>query len=99
MSKGLVLAFAALTLLGACGVSGGLDRPPPMWNKERAEAADARRQAEFCSRQIQTSTQRRHCTTQAASGASTITSTTILPTPLPSSNAPPGSATSPSENH
>ena len=98
MSKGLVLAFAALTLLSACGVSGGLDRPPPMWNKERAQAADARRQAELCARQIQTSTQRRHCT-QAQSATTTITETTIQPTPLPSSNAPPGSATSPSENH
>ncbi len=97
MSKGLVLAFAALTLLSACGVSGGLDRPAPMWNKERAEAADARRQAELCARQIQTSTQRRHCT--SAAGTRTITDTTILPTPLPSANAPPGSATTPSEHN
>ena len=94
MSKGLVFAFAALTLLASCGVAGSLDRPPPMWNRERAEAADARRQAELCARQIQTSTQRRHCA-QAQSSTTAITETTILPAPLPSANQPPGSATQP----
>ena len=95
MSRNLLLALAGLTLLSACGVAGGLDRPAPMWNKERAQAADARRTAEACQRQIQNNAQRRHCAENATSSTRTITETTITPNALPSQNAPPGSATSP----
>lgn len=31
----LILAAMALSLLGACGVRGDLERPPPLWGEER----------------------------------------------------------------
>ena len=40
----LLLGFAALTLLSACGVQGELERPDPLWNKERAIEVECRRE-------------------------------------------------------
>jgi hypothetical protein len=40
----LLLGFAALTLLTACGVQGQLERPDPLWNKERAIEVECRRE-------------------------------------------------------
>jgi hypothetical protein len=42
----LMLGLAALTLLSACGVKGGLDRPDPLWNSEEAIRAECAEQIE-----------------------------------------------------
>jgi len=94
MSRSLLLAFASLVLVSSCGVPGSLSRPAPMWNKQEAMAADARRRANLCAQHHLTNSQRRQCTQQASTATSTgttITQTTIEP---PSPNNPPGSATS-----
>ena len=41
-----MLALAALTLISACGVRGGLDRPDPLWNSEEAIQRECQRQIE-----------------------------------------------------
>lgn len=92
MSRSLVLAFAGLLLLSGCGIPGSLSRPGPMWNKQGAEAADARRHAELCAQPHQTNAQRRECAHDA--NATTSSSTTTTPSSEPSQNTPPGSATS-----
>jgi predicted small lipoprotein YifL len=40
----LLLGLAALTLVSACGVKGGLDRPDPLWNSEDAMRRECQRQ-------------------------------------------------------
>jgi hypothetical protein len=45
MSRAL-LGLVALTLLSACGVRGGLDRPDPLWNSEDAIRRECQRQLE-----------------------------------------------------
>ncbi|MBL8530783.1 MAG: hypothetical protein JNK94_03520 [Hyphomonadaceae bacterium] len=40
----LVLAALALTLVSACGVSGGLARPDPLWNRDETIARECARQ-------------------------------------------------------
>lgn len=47
----VVLALTALTLLAACGVKGGLDRPDPLWNSEDAIRQECQRQLENNERQ------------------------------------------------
>jgi hypothetical protein len=42
----VLLGFVALTLLGACGVRGDLERPGPLWNSEEAIRIECERQAE-----------------------------------------------------
>ncbi len=42
----LLLGLVALTLLSACGVKGGLDRPDPLWNSDEAIRAECQRQLE-----------------------------------------------------
>lgn len=42
----LMLGLVALTLLSACGVKGGLDRPDPLWNSEEAIRAECAEQIE-----------------------------------------------------
>ena len=61
MSRSLLLVLAAATLVSACGVTGGLERPRPMWNRAEAEAAEARREAAECRHQ------RRQCPASPAS--------------------------------
>jgi Prokaryotic lipoprotein-attachment site len=41
----LLLGFALLTLVSACGVKGDLARPDPLWNREDAIRAECARQA------------------------------------------------------
>ena len=41
----LLLGLVALTLISACGVKGGLDRPDPLWNSEDAIQRDCERRA------------------------------------------------------
>lgn len=41
----LGLALAALTLLSACGIRGGLERPDPLWDSEQAIRRECERQA------------------------------------------------------
>lgn len=41
----VVLGLVALTLLSACGVKGGLDRPDPLWNREEAIRRECAEQA------------------------------------------------------
>jgi len=41
-----VLGLLALTLLGACGIKGDLERPDPMWNREDAIRRECERQLE-----------------------------------------------------
>jgi hypothetical protein len=40
----LLLGFAALTLLSACGVQGDLERPDPLWNSAHAIQSECRRE-------------------------------------------------------
>lgn len=42
----VVLGFAALTMLAACGVRGGLERPDPLWNSDEAIRQECERQIE-----------------------------------------------------
>lgn len=42
----ILLGLAALTLLSACGIQGGLERPDPLWNREEAIRRECARQAE-----------------------------------------------------
>ncbi|QGZ96042.1 LPS translocon maturation chaperone LptM [Terricaulis silvestris] len=42
----LLLGLVALTLVSACGVKGGLDRPDPLWNSEDAIRRECQRQIE-----------------------------------------------------
>lgn len=42
----IVLGFVALTLLSACGIKGGLERPDPLWNSEDAIRRECAEQAE-----------------------------------------------------
>ena len=80
----MMVSFMALALLAGCGVTGSLERPQPMWNRDEAVAADNARAAAECQNRSQA--QHRVC---PASPASTAT------TAQPSPNQPPGSATSP----
>jgi len=79
--KRLAFGLVGLVLLSACGVTGQLKRPPPMWNAASAEAADARRQQAEC--------QRRHKVCPASPSTSSASPADTSP------NAPPGSATTP----
>lgn len=47
----IMLALAALTLLGACGIKGDLDRPDPLWNSDEAIRRECARQLENNERQ------------------------------------------------
>jgi predicted small lipoprotein YifL len=40
----LVLGLVALSLLGACGVKGDLERPDPLWNSDDAIRRECQRQ-------------------------------------------------------
>lgn len=40
----VVLGLLALSLLGACGIKGDLERPGPMWNSEEAIRRECQRQ-------------------------------------------------------
>ena len=42
----VLLGLVALTLLSACGIKGGLERPDPLWNSEEAIRNECQRQAE-----------------------------------------------------
>jgi hypothetical protein len=42
----IILGLVALTLVSACGVKGGLDRPDPLWNSDDAIRHECRRQIE-----------------------------------------------------
>jgi hypothetical protein len=42
----LVLGFAALALVSACGIKDGLERPDPMWNSANAIRHECRRERE-----------------------------------------------------
>lgn len=42
----VVLGLVALTLLSACGIKGGLERPDPLWNSEDAIRRECQRQIE-----------------------------------------------------
>ncbi len=42
----VVLGLLALTLLSACGIKGGLERPDPLWNSEEAIQRECQRQIE-----------------------------------------------------
>lgn len=42
----LMLAFAALPMLAACGVQGDLARPDPLWNREDAIRRECQQQLE-----------------------------------------------------
>ncbi len=42
----LLLAFAALTLISACGIKGDLERPDPLWNREELIRRECQRQIE-----------------------------------------------------
>jgi predicted small lipoprotein YifL len=42
--KRLALSFIALAMLAGCGVSGGLERPAPLWNREEALARERAQQ-------------------------------------------------------
>ena len=39
----LLIGAAALLALGACGKRGTLERPPPLWGKEKADNAQPQR--------------------------------------------------------
>lgn len=41
----LLLGLALLTLVSACGIPGGLERPDPLWNRDEAIRAECARQA------------------------------------------------------
>ena len=41
----IALALAGLTLLPACGIQGGLERPDPLWNRDEAIRRECARQA------------------------------------------------------
>jgi hypothetical protein len=43
----LVLGFAALALVSACGIKSGLERPNPMWNAESAIEHECRRERAY----------------------------------------------------
>jgi predicted small lipoprotein YifL len=43
---GLLLALTALSLLGACGIKGDLERPDPLWNRDAAIRRECQRQIE-----------------------------------------------------
>lgn len=38
--------LSLLAMLAGCGISGGLERPDPMWNRDTAQAAEHRREEE-----------------------------------------------------
>ncbi|MGQ0532939.1 MAG: LPS translocon maturation chaperone LptM [Caulobacteraceae bacterium] len=41
----VILGLVALTILSACGIKGGLERPDPLWNSEDAIRRECERQA------------------------------------------------------
>lgn len=79
----LMLALAVATLLSACGIKGGLDRPDPMWNSEAAIRRD-------CATAAQHNRPQDPRCAQYQSGAAASRETT------PSPNAPPATPTQPS---
>jgi predicted small lipoprotein YifL len=46
MSRKILLGFAALAMLSACGVKGDLERPDPLWGSADAIRRECQRQAE-----------------------------------------------------
>ena len=42
----VILGLVALSLLGACGIPGDLERPDPLWNREDAIRSECQRQIE-----------------------------------------------------
>lgn len=37
MTRLVLASFALMTLLAGCGTRGDLERPPPMWGRDRAQ--------------------------------------------------------------